>query len=205
MLEAIVADPQQKLTELEILSEAERHQLLIEWNQTDADYPRDQRFIQIFEDQVDKYPDSIAATYKDHSLTYQQLNIRSNQLAHTLINRGVGQEVIVSLLAERDIDLLTAILAVWKAGGAYLPIDPLSPPSRIAEIIRQSGSRLLLAIKQMSGLADEAALKLDEKQRPVIEKLDEMLARAEPEGNPAVSVEASNLAYVIYTSGSTGK
>jgi non-ribosomal peptide synthetase component F len=124
LLEGIVANPEQRLADLPILSEAERHQLLVEWNTTQTDYPKSQCIHQLFEAQVEQTPDATALVFEDKHITYRELNIRSNKLAHYLQKQGVGAEVLVGLCVERSPEMVVGMLGILKAGGAYVPLDP---------------------------------------------------------------------------------
>jgi amino acid adenylation domain-containing protein len=204
LLRAVVASPDARLAEVDFLSRAEREQLLFDWNRTRADYPRDALFHQLFEAQAALTPESPAASCEGRELSYRQLNEQANSLAWALVNDGVGPESVVALLAARGLDLLTAIIAVFKAGAAYLPLDPAAPPARLAQIISQSRASLLLAAEEFARPLAQAVEPLPEASRPPIRPI----APAPPEEAPAENLPPRsgprNLAYVIYTSGSTG-
>jgi aspartate racemase len=140
LLENIVADPAQPISQLSLLTEAERHQMLVDWNNTQVDFPEHLCFPELFEEQVAQTPDSVAVTCAEAQLTYRQLNARANHLARALIERGVGPDVMVAVLDERGIDLMTALIAILKAGGVYLPLDPRHPPQRYRRPSRGSRS-----------------------------------------------------------------
>ena len=124
LLEGIVANPDQRVSQLPILTQAERNQLLIEWNDTQRDYPKNKCIHQLFEAQVEKSPDAVAVTFEDQQLTYRELNKRANQLAHYLRKRGVGPDVLVAICVERSLEMVVGLLGILKAGGAYVPLDP---------------------------------------------------------------------------------
>src|SRR5439155_164962 len=145
LLEGIASDPGQCLGALPLLTPVEREQLVVDWNATATDYPRDRCLPQLFEEQVARTPDAVAAVFEEEEWTYRELNRRANRAARTLVEQGVGPDVVVALLAERSVDLLSAILAVFKAGGAYLPLDPRQPASRLVQVLEQSGSPVVLA------------------------------------------------------------
>jgi len=198
LLEGIVTDPDQHIADLPLLTEAEWRQQVITWNATQAAYPEQQCFHELFEAQVERTPEAVAVICEREQLTYQALNQRANQLARYLQAWGVGSESVVPLLAERSIPFLIAMLAVFKAGAAYLPLDPRHPPSRIRHILEHSRARLLLAAKDFSPLLAQAAGETE-----VLYFEDLHLDGTEAENLPARATPR-NLAYVIYTSGSTG-
>jgi aspartate racemase len=137
LLEGIVANPGQRIGTLPLLTEAERHQLLIEWNDTQADYPKDSCIHQLFEAQVERTPDAVAVVFEDQQLTYRQLNARANQLARYLQGLGVGPEVLVGICVERSLEMVVGLLGVLKAGGAYVPLDPAYPTERLAKRVQR--------------------------------------------------------------------
>src|SRR6185295_11323846 len=172
------------------------------WNDTEVDFPDHLCFQQLFEQQVARTPDAVAATCEGRSLTYEELNCRANRLAHQLVQRGAAPEVVVALLAGRDLDLLIAILAIFKSGAAYLPLDPDSPALRLAQVLDQSGTPLVLATSEQQQLLEQAIAALPESRRPAVLQIDDPIDS--PAENLAVRNSPSSLAYVIYTSGSTG-
>ncbi len=135
MLSSVIENPEQSIGHLELMSAAERHQVLVEWNNTAREYPRDKCVHELFEEQVTRTPDAVAVVFEDQSLTYAELNARANQLAHHLQSLGVGPEVLVGLFFERSLEMVIAIWATVKVGGAYVPIDPGYPSERIAAIL----------------------------------------------------------------------
>jgi len=199
LLEGIVASPEKRIADLPILAESERHQLLVEWNDTSTDYPKDKCIQQLFEAQVERTPDAVAVIFEDEHLTYRELNRRANQLAHHLRRIGVGPEVLVGVFMERSLELVIALYGILKAGGAYVPLDPEYPSERLAFMISDTKVPVLLT---QSHLVDE----LPEHQAQAI-CLDSgwEAIPAEGEQTPDSGVTAENLAYVIYTSGSTGQ
>ena len=182
-----------------MLTDIELDQLLFEWNGNRSEFPQEQCLHQLFEAQVELSPDSVAAIYEEQSLTYHELNVRANQLAHYLQRLGVGPEVMVALCLERSLEMIVAQLAVLKAGGAYVPIDPAYPTARLAWMCEDTNATILLT--QESVLTTVPAIctrviRLDSEWAAIA---------AESELNPVSIVVAANAAYVIYTSGSTGK
>ena len=127
LLEGIVADPERRISDLPLLTESERHQLLVGWNDTKRDYPNDKCIHQLFEEQVERSPDAKALVYEDQQLTYEELSRRANQLAHYLRKQGVGPEVLVGICMERSLELIVGLLGILKTGGAYVPLDPTYP------------------------------------------------------------------------------
>ncbi|MBV9791503.1 MAG: amino acid adenylation domain-containing protein, partial [Chloroflexi bacterium] len=203
-LASIVADPEQPLDQIALLSADERRQLLSEWNANQLAIPTGKNMIQLFEEQAARTPEAIAAGERDQQLSYDQLNRRANQLARQLVARGVGPDIVVGLLAERGLDLLTSMLAVFKAGGAYLPLDPHHPAQRHVQVLTQSGSPLVLATSPFVPALSEAVAAMPPDSQPAILDMGELLATPADDANLAVRADARNLAYVIYTSGSTG-
>ena len=198
LLEGIVANPQQKVSELPLLSEAERHQLLVEWNNTTKEYPFDKCIHQLFEEQVERSPDAIAVVFEDKQLTYRELNQRANCLAHQLRTLGVGPEVLVGICVERSSEMIVGLLGILKAGGAYVPLDPAYPTERLAYMLNDSQVKVLLTQEKfcaLLGQIDVPVLSLDTSWGIISQESEE---------NPISDVKPENLAYVIYTSGSTG-
>ena len=158
LLESIVADPELRLSELALLTEKERHQLLVEWNATQTEYPSQRCIHQLFDTQAEQTPDAVAVIYQDTQLTYRELNQRANQLAHQLQQLGVGPEVLVGLYIERSLEMVVAILGILKAGGAYVPLDPAYPQDRLAFILQDARVSVLLTREQLAeGLSRHTA------------------------------------------------
>ena len=198
LLASIVANPNQAINALNLLTPHERRQVLIEWNATETPKPTG-CLHQLFEAQVARTPDAVAVIFADQQLTYQALNTRSNQLAHALQAQGVGPEVLVSICVERSLEMMVGILGILKAGGAYIPLDPAYPAERIATILQEIDAPLLLTQeKLLATLPTQAARVL------VLDTQWETIARY-PSTNPSRDVTSRNAAYAIYTSGSTGK
>ena len=199
LLEGVVANPQQHLSELPLLIDSERHQLLREWNNTEVEYSQQLCIHQLFEAQVERTPDSIAVVFEDQQLTYCELNTRANQLAHYLQALGVKPEVLVGICVERSLDMVIGLLAILKAGGAYVPLDPMYPPERLAFMLENADIFVLLTHKRL-------AERLSKYKGDVIcfDADCETIAQQSRE-NQVSGVTPDNLMYVIYTSGSTGK
>ncbi|HLJ16218.1 MAG TPA: amino acid adenylation domain-containing protein [Bryobacteraceae bacterium] len=197
LLEGIAIDPRRRVAELPLLTEAERSQIVVEWNRTAIPYVSS-GLHQMFEKQSELTPDSIALSCGDQSLTYAELNRRSNRLAHYLLSLGVHREARVGICLERSIDMIVGLLGVLKAGGAYVALDPAYPLARLAFALEDAGASLLLANRDLAGtLPSVRTLVCLDEQR-------ERIAR-EAETNPGVDVIPAELAYVLYTSGSTGR
>src|SRR5215469_1658783 len=199
LLETFIADPDERIGEVQLLSHSERKHLLVELNATLAAYPSNQCVHQLFEAQAQENPSTTAVVFQNQKLSYAQLNARANQLAHFLQQRGVGPDVLVGVCLERSLEMVVAVLAVMKAGGAYVPLDPAYPKERIAFILEDAKAPILLT--QSSLLA-----RLTLTSAQVVDLDSVQLAVAEvSSANPRNSATPSNLAHVIYTSGSTGK
>ncbi|WP_143282162.1 non-ribosomal peptide synthetase, partial [Burkholderia pseudomallei] len=192
----------QTIVGLPLLDEAERKQVVYEWNATERDYPIEQCIHQLFEAQVDRKPEAIALTFDGRRLSYAELNARANRLAHYLQARGVGPDRLVALCAERGIEMVVGLLAILKAGGAYVPLDPAYASDRLRGIVQDSQPALVLA-----DAVGRAALGELDGALPVIDlETDALRWHEMPPTNPEVaSQHVHHLAYVIYTSGSTGR
>jgi len=198
LLEGIVDNPERRIDELPLLSEAEKHQLLVEWNQTKRDYPSDKCIHQLFEEQVTKTPKATAVVCGENRLSYRELNERANQLAYHLRALGVTANTLVALCLERSIDLVIAIYGVLKAGGAYLPVDPGYPQERLESMLQsvQASIAITQGAAELSGSVQVQSMDLVN-SRSVIEK--------QSKANPSHLSQPSDLIYVIFTSGSTGR
>ncbi|MDF5719562.1 MAG: amino acid adenylation domain-containing protein [Rhizonema sp. PD37] len=207
LLEAIAADPDQRIGDLPLLTEPERHQLLIEWNNTQANYPQDKCIHQLFEEQVQHTPDAVAIVYENQQLTYSQLNCRANQLAHYLLSLGVGVSVLVGICVERSLEMVVGLLGILKAGGAYVPLDPEYPTERLNFMLEDTElSVVLTQEKLVNKLGDRLRRGFAERKADVI-CLDSNwdIINQQTKQNPTTSLKAQDLAYVMYTSGSTGQ
>jgi amino acid adenylation domain-containing protein len=197
ILEAIVAEPDGRIASLPLLTATERHQILVEWNRTDVEYPRDATIHELFEAQAQRTPEAVALTCEEFSLTYRQLSQRANQVAHALREVGVGPEVIVGIYMERSLDMVIAIMGVLKSGGAYVPLDPAYPAERIAFMLEDTRAPVVLTQSKI-------AAKLARHRATVIcLDSDSPSIAAHSTVNPVSTTTPDNLAYVIYTSGST--
>jgi len=176
--------------------EEEKHQVLVEYNNTKAKYPNDKTLHQLFEEQVEKTPDNIAVVYEDKQLTYKELNERANQIARRLRAMGVEEECIVAIMVDRSLEMIEGLIGILKTGGAYLPINPEYPIDRIQYTLEDSGAKVLLT---------ESSLKDSISYDGEILTLDEKDIDNEAKTNLNIEVKSNNLAYIIYTSGTTGK
>ncbi len=200
LLQALVRNPNQSIATMPMLTEAERQQLLVAWNDTAADYPKDLCLHQLLEQQAERAPDQVALVFEQKSLTYGELNRRANQLAHHLRERGVGPDVLVGLLVERSLEMVVGILGILKAGGAYVPLDPAFPQNRLAYMVENSKMNVLLTHCRL----DKSVSNLP----PVVVHLDSdwsEIAQNSTASKGLPHIGADCLAYVLYTSGSTGK
>ncbi len=199
LLAGIVAMPGQRLSRLPLLSAAERHRLLVEWDTTTAPYPDNQCIHSIFETQVERTPDAVAVICGDAFLTYSELNGRANQVAHYLQAHGVRPEMLVGLCIERSLAMIVGLLGILKAGGAYVPLDPNYPRERLAFMLNDAQPSVLLTQEHLvPGLPAHGApmVSLDA-QWPTIARYSN--------ANPVSGVLADSVAYLLYTSGSTGR
>ncbi len=199
LLAAVMEHPDRRVSDLPLMSDAELHRVLVAWNDTHTDYPRDRCIHELFERQVEQTPDAIAVVFEGQELTYFELNRRANRLAHSLRRLGVGPESVVALCLTRSIEMVTAVLAVLKAGGAYAPLDPASPSQRLALMVEDGRAQALLT------------------QRALLDTLQGLPVRVlcvdaavdgvseDDDLNPVSRVAPNNLAYVMYTSGSTAR
>jgi len=198
-VKSIVIEPDRRLAELPLLSDEELHKILVEWNNTHVDYPQDTCLHQLFEAQVEKTPQLVAVVFEDQQLTYQELNIRANQLAHHLQSLGIGPDMLVGISVERSIEMVIGLLGILKAGGAYVPLDPTYPQERLAYMLEDSAVTVLLTQQRLVACLPQHSAHL------VLLDADwEHIALAKLE-NPSTGVAPVHLAYTIYTSGSTGK
>jgi amino acid adenylation domain-containing protein len=200
VLEGAVRDPGQRLSELPVLTEGERRQLLVEWNETQTDFPRDKTLHELLEAQAQRTPEAVAVECKGSRLSYRELNERADQLARYLKRLGVGPDVLVGLFHERSVDMMVALFGILKAGGAYVPLDPSFPEDRLSYMVENSGMRVLITHSALDGRLSqrpESVVRLDSDWKEISKLSKDRLTG--PKANP------NNLAYVLYTSGSTGK
>jgi amino acid adenylation domain-containing protein len=199
LLEGIIANPDEQIWKLPLLTDSERHQLVVEWNSTGMEYARGRCVHQLFEAQAARTPNATAVVFGNESLTYGELERRANQLAHHLIKLGAGPDGLVGICLERSLEMVVGLLGILKAGSAYVPLDPAYPRDRIAYMLENSEAPLLLTQAQLVQNLPASAAKvvLIDSDWPEIAK--------QSHENPALALDPENRAYVIYTSGSTGK
>jgi amino acid adenylation domain-containing protein len=181
------------------LNERQRRQLLVEWNQTASDFPKNRCIHELFTEQAGRTPEAVAVVMGDQRLTYADLDRRSNQLAHYLRTLGVGPEFVVGLCVDRSLEMIVGLLGILKAGGAYLPLDTNYPCDRVAYMLKNAGVRLVLT------WAGATAEFTSQEVRLVRLDLDWEVIAKQPESVPVSGVSSENLVYVMYTSGSSGK
>ncbi|KAG8149329.1 non-ribosomal peptide synthetase/type I polyketide synthase [Burkholderia catarinensis] len=201
LLTRLADDASAAVARLPLTSDAERSLLTVEWNRTEMDFgdAAAQPLHRLFEQQVERTPDAVAAVYDDVALTYAELNLHANRLAHRLIELGVAPDSLVGVAMERSLDMIVALLAILKAGGAYVPVDPEYPAERVRFMIDNAQLRWLLTQQHLlDALPDSDA-------RVIVVDRDTLDLDAAPASNPAPVLSGDNLAYMIYTSGSTGR
>ena len=208
LLHSITKDPDAPINLLNLISPEERHQILVEWNDTARDYPRDQCIHQLFEEQVERTPEAVAVVFEDQSLTYQDLNGRADRLARHLLHRGVGSADVVGLRVERSLEMIVGLLGILKVGAAYWAVEENLPNERLRVMLEDAKPRLLIVRRNSFEVLSELVGKITisppaEKSSVVsIEDLESNLedpSDAMPHGAP------DDAAYISYTSGSTGQ
>jgi amino acid adenylation domain-containing protein len=198
LLASVASDPEQRNSDLQILTNGERHQLLVEFNDTSADYPVDKCIHELFEAHVERSPKALAIVFGQERITYGELNRRANQLAHHLRGMGVGPEVRVGICIERSINMVVSLLGVLKAGGAYIPLDPAYPLKHLSVMLDDASVSVLLteesALEKLPVIWSQVVC-IDSDWDVIASLCDENLSSG---------VTPENAAYIIYTSGSTG-
>ncbi|WP_036254806.1 non-ribosomal peptide synthetase, partial [Methylobacter sp. BBA5.1] len=202
LITALENAPDTAMGRIGVLPEAERRQVLYDWNATQADYPQYNCVHELFEAQVRDTPDAPAVVFEDQTLSYAELNARANRLAHYLRRSGVGPDVLVAICAERSLEMVVGLLGILKAGGAYVPLDPAYPADRLAYMLADAAPRVLLTQERLKGSlpwTESRMIALDSDWRRIAEQPDTNLP---PQ---SLGLTSRHLAYVIYTSGSTGQ
>ena len=203
LLEAIAANPGQRIGRLDLLEPEERRQILVDWNSTACEVP-DTTLPALFEAQVERSPEAIALVFEESTLSYAELNAQANRLAHFLIGEGIGPEDLVALALPRSIEMVVGLLAILKAGAAYLPLDPEYPVERLSYMLKDAQPACVLTSARIAERLPESVAQL------LLDHPETVRALAQsPETNPSDAertgpLSPHNPAYVIYTSGSTG-
>jgi len=198
LLVEMVCDPNRRLLDLPLLSPAEQHQVLVEWNDTKRDYPKGKCIQELFEEQVERSPASIALVFEDRRVTYRELNIKANQLAYYLGKLGVGPDDLVGICMDRSVEMVIGLLSILKAGGAYVPLDPSYPKERLRFMLEDTHASIVL-----TDMVSQNSLPPTSARVICLDRDWEEIAK-EPRDNPESESTTNSLAYVIYTSGSTG-
>jgi amino acid adenylation domain-containing protein len=199
LLNAAAINPDGQLSDLPLLTDAEREQQIVEWNDTAVSSGENRCLHELFEEQVERTPDTVAVAFQGGHLTYRQLNERSNRLARHLRGMGVGQDTLVPICLERSLEMVVGLLSILKAGGAYVPLDPSYPRERLAYMLSDTKARILLTRQSLAAVVPVGAAEIVyiDTQWPVIAQHESH--------NLEVPSRPDQLAYVIYTSGSTGR
>lgn len=199
LLMGIIANPQQRVTELPLLTKKEQHQLLVDFNNTQAEYELDKCIHQLFAEQVERTPDAVAVVSEEKQLTYRELNNQVNKLAAYLQALGVKPDVLVGICVERSLEMVIGLLGILKAGGAYLPLDPSYPQERLEFMVKDADISVLLTQEKLVSLFPQHQASII-----CLDNHWEVIAQ-DNSSTPDSTVQPHNLAYVIYTSGSTGQ
>jgi amino acid adenylation domain-containing protein len=199
LLEAALKDPEQQVSQLPLLTAEERQQILVEWNSTEAEYPREECLHNLFELQAERSPSAIACQFESELITYEDLNQRANQVAHYLQRQGIGPGQRVGVYVERSLNMMIGLLGIQKSGAAYVPLDPSYPAERLRLTLEDARPRVLLSQQSLlAGIPEH---------RATVVCLDSDWAQlaTESTANPVSDVQPEDLMYVIFTSGSTGR
>ena len=198
-MRSVAADAGARLSELELLDESERRELLVAWNGARRPYPREACVHELFEAQAERTPEAVALEYAGERVSYRELNARANRLARRLRALGVEADARVGLCVERSIEMVVALLGILKAGAAYVPLDPAQPLARLLFMVEDTQAQLILSVESLEGVLPACGVPV------VMLDADRREIEAAPEGNLSPPLAADNLAYVTYTSGSTGE
>ncbi|MEI6527433.1 MAG: condensation domain-containing protein, partial [Planctomycetota bacterium] len=199
LLESIVAQPDQKIDRFSILTDQERERLLVEFNDTASEYPRELCVHELFEEQVERTPDAVALVFEEQQLTYSELNARSNRLARYLRKHGVGDQTPVGLCLERSLDLVVSILGILKAGGTYVPLDADYPVQRLENMLELAEVEHLVTQSQLHDRLPST------KRQDILVDRDADEIASEDSSNLDLAYKSNRLAYIMFTSGSTGE
>ncbi|HEX6047361.1 MAG TPA: amino acid adenylation domain-containing protein [Pyrinomonadaceae bacterium] len=196
LLNSVVNNAEQRLSELKLLRDEEQQRILVDWNSTAVEYPRGKCLHQLFEEQVERTPNAVAVVYENTQITYKDLDEKARRPANHLRRLGVGPETLVGLCVERSVEMMVGLLAILKAGGAYVPIDPSYPAQRLSFMLADAQVPVLLTQQHLLASLPEHSARVVclDAETPM-----------DPDSNAQHNVTADNLAYMIYTSGSTGK
>ncbi|WP_213781832.1 non-ribosomal peptide synthetase, partial [Caballeronia sp. dw_276] len=204
LLDGIVADASCPVSDLPMLGSAERHRLLVRWNDTGVTYPPTQTLHALFEEQVERTPEAMAVVCGEEQVSFAQLNARANRLAHHLRALGVGPDVLVGLCVGRSVEMVVGLLGICKAGGAYVPLDPTYPVQRLATMVFDAQLAVVLTQTAQDDLLGRIATTLGERRWHTVNLDDHAAMSSCADDNPRSATLPQHLAYVIYTSGSTG-
>ncbi len=199
LLEGILANPSQRLSQYSLLTEQQKHQVLVEWNNTQTELKEVEAIHRLFEEQVQKTPDAIATVFEDQQLSYQELNEKANQLAHYLKTLGVKPDELVGICLERSLEMIVGLLGILKVGGAYLPLDPAYPEDRLTSMVDDAQVSIVVTLEKWANFKTQQPI-----HRVCLDTQKDKIEQQQTH-NLDAGIEAKNLAYVIYTSGSTGK
>lgn len=199
LLAGVMADAERPISSVPLLTEAELRRVLVEWNDTAKELVGEVCIHRLFEQQTERAPEAIALVFEDRRVTYDELNQQANKVAHYLLTLGVGPEAFVGLMLERSTEMIVALLAILKSGGAYVPIDPASPPARLSYILDDAQISILVTEQRLA-----TQLPMSQGARVICIDEDKEKISKQSDRNPVCYTGGDNAAYVIYTSGSTG-
>ncbi|MFA0810051.1 amino acid adenylation domain-containing protein [Microbulbifer epialgicus] len=204
LLEDAISAPEKKIQELSILTESQRKQLLVDWNDTAEEYTQDVSVSELFEQQVKRSPNAMAVVFNNEALTYEELNIKANQLANYLVDHDIENNRLLGVCVERSLDMVIALLAIMKAGCAYLPLDPSYPNSRLTYMLQDANVDIVLTQLALEDQLASNEIELIILDDPSFQNQLEDYSIQNPKPT-SVGLTSQSLAYVIYTSGSTGQ
>jgi amino acid adenylation domain-containing protein len=205
LLQGMAAEEEQVIDRLPLLGEAERRQLLEEWNETEMEYPKEKCLHELFEEQVERSLEAVAVVYEGEQVSYGELNARANRLAHLLIAQGIGPEDVVALALPRSVEMIVALLGILKAGAAYLPIDPNYPAERMTLMLQDAHPASIITIGEISLRLPDTSRNILLDQPDFARALERSVTSNPVDLERLRPLRPDNPAYVIYTSGSTGR